>query len=94
VTLATIFYCLGFDTSLFVASYDSQGYDGGKVNSSQRAEVRGGWRKLHNEKLHSMYSSKRMTKTTELREEMGGPCVHIWKSYAYKTLLKELEGNI
>jgi hypothetical protein len=26
--LATIFYCLGFETSLFVASYDSQGYGG------------------------------------------------------------------
>jgi hypothetical protein len=27
--LVTIFYCLRFDTSLFVASYDSQGYGGG-----------------------------------------------------------------
>jgi hypothetical protein len=27
--LATIFYCFGFETSLFVASYDSQGYGGG-----------------------------------------------------------------
>jgi hypothetical protein len=27
--LATIFYCLRFETSFFVASYDSQGYDGG-----------------------------------------------------------------
>jgi hypothetical protein len=27
--LATIFYCLRFETSLFVASYDSQGYVGG-----------------------------------------------------------------
>jgi hypothetical protein len=27
--LATIFYCLNFETSLFVASYDSQGYCGG-----------------------------------------------------------------
>jgi hypothetical protein len=27
--LATIFYCLRFETSLFVASYDSQGYSGG-----------------------------------------------------------------
>jgi hypothetical protein len=27
--LATTFYCLRFETSLFVASYDSQGYDGG-----------------------------------------------------------------
>ena len=27
--LATVFYCLRFETSLFVASYDSQGHDGG-----------------------------------------------------------------
>jgi hypothetical protein len=27
--LATIFYCLRFETSLFVTSYDSQGYGGG-----------------------------------------------------------------
>jgi hypothetical protein len=26
--LATIFYCLRFETSLFVASYDSQGHGG------------------------------------------------------------------
>jgi hypothetical protein len=29
VGLATIFYCLRFETSLFVASYDTQGYSGG-----------------------------------------------------------------
>jgi hypothetical protein len=28
VGLVTIFYCLRFETSLFVASYDSQGYSG------------------------------------------------------------------
>jgi hypothetical protein len=27
--LATIFYCLTFETSLFVASYDLQGHGGG-----------------------------------------------------------------
>jgi hypothetical protein len=27
--LATIFYCLRFETSVFVASYDSQGHGGG-----------------------------------------------------------------
>jgi hypothetical protein len=27
--LATIFYCLRFDTSIFIASYDSQGHGGG-----------------------------------------------------------------
>jgi hypothetical protein len=29
VVLATVFYCLRVKTSLFVASYDSQGYGGG-----------------------------------------------------------------
>jgi hypothetical protein len=29
VRLVTIFYCLRFETSLFVASYDSRGYGGG-----------------------------------------------------------------
>jgi hypothetical protein len=29
VGLATIFYCLRFEISLFVASYDLQGYGGG-----------------------------------------------------------------
>jgi hypothetical protein len=29
LSLATIFYCLSFDTFLFVASYDSQGHGGG-----------------------------------------------------------------
>jgi hypothetical protein len=29
VGLADIFYCLRFETSLFVASYESQGYGGG-----------------------------------------------------------------
>jgi hypothetical protein len=29
VELVTVFYCLRFETSLFLASYDSQGYSGG-----------------------------------------------------------------
>jgi hypothetical protein len=38
--LATIFYCLRFDTSLFVASYDSQGHGGGIRPASKRAARR------------------------------------------------------
>jgi hypothetical protein len=34
LVLATIFYCLRFETSHFVASYDSQGHGGGRVESS------------------------------------------------------------
>jgi hypothetical protein len=33
--LATIFYCLRFETSLFVASYDSQGHSGQSQSQSQ-----------------------------------------------------------
>jgi hypothetical protein len=39
VGLATIFYCLRFETSLFVASYDSQGYGGGIDPASTREFV-------------------------------------------------------
>jgi hypothetical protein len=34
--LATMFYCLRFETSLFVASYDSQGYGRGVLPASTR----------------------------------------------------------
>jgi hypothetical protein len=35
--LATIFYCLRFETSLFVASYNSQGYGGGQSQSQSQS---------------------------------------------------------
>jgi hypothetical protein len=43
VGLATIFYCLRFETSLFVASYDSQGY-GGHIRP--RLHTGGEWTEL------------------------------------------------
>jgi hypothetical protein len=42
VRLVTIFYCLGFETSVFVASYDSQNYGGGirpRLHNSQISHV-------------------------------------------------------
>jgi hypothetical protein len=49
--LATIFYCLSFETSLFVASYDSQGHGGGirpeaeaEVEVEEEAEAEAYWR--------------------------------------------------
>jgi hypothetical protein len=40
-----------------------------------RNEVTGGWRKLHNEELHNLYSSPAIIRMTKLKEnEMGGAC--------------------
>jgi hypothetical protein len=37
--LATIFYCLRFETSLFVVSYDSQGHGGGIRQSQSQSHI-------------------------------------------------------
>jgi hypothetical protein len=41
IGLVTVFYCLRFETSLFVASYDSQGYGGG-IRPRIRSDIRTG----------------------------------------------------
>jgi hypothetical protein len=33
-----------------------------------------GWRRLHNEKLHNLYTSPNTIRVTKLRIEMGGAC--------------------
>jgi hypothetical protein len=39
----------------------------------KRDEVTGGWRKLHNEELHSLYSSPSIIRIDKVKEdEMGG----------------------
>jgi hypothetical protein len=41
-----------------------------RIFEPKRAEVTGGWRKLHNEELHNLYSSPstiRMVKSTSMR---------------------------
>jgi hypothetical protein len=54
--LATIFYCLRFETSLFVASYDSQGHGGGI-----RPRLHAGYEKLL-KAVFSMRSAPRLHK--------------------------------
>jgi hypothetical protein len=49
--LATVFYCLRFETSTFVASYDSQGHDGGI-----RARLHNGLRTDHTEKSMGVFT--------------------------------------
>jgi hypothetical protein len=41
----------------------------------KRDEVTGGWRKLHNEELHGLYSSPSIVKSDQSKEdEMGEAC--------------------
>jgi hypothetical protein len=61
-----------------------------RIFGPKRDEVTGGWRKLHNEELHNLYSSSiiRMIKSRRMRwaghvERMGPKRKHIgflWKS--------------
>jgi hypothetical protein len=41
-----------------------------RIFGSERDEVTGEWRKLHNKELHELYSSPSRT----IKDEMGGPC--------------------
>jgi hypothetical protein len=42
-----------------------------RICGPKRDEVTGGWRKLHNEELHNLYSSPSIIR---MNDEMGGSC--------------------
>jgi hypothetical protein len=45
----------------------------------KRDEVTGGWRKLHNEELHNLYSSPSIIRMIKFKDdEMGGSCNTNW----------------
>jgi hypothetical protein len=63
------------------------------VFGPKRDEVKGGWRKLHNEELSDLYSSRsiiRMIKLRRLAGHMAGIGV---KRYAYRLLVRKPEGK-
>jgi hypothetical protein len=39
-----------------------------------KEEVAGGWRRLHNEELHNLYSSPDIIRVINSRVEIGGTC--------------------
>jgi hypothetical protein len=42
-----------------------------KIFGLKRDEVTGGWRKLHNEELHNLYSSQSITRMSKSRRMRG-----------------------
>jgi hypothetical protein len=46
-----------------------------RIFGPNRDEVTGGWRKLHNEELHNLYSSPSVIRMNQVKEdEMGRAC--------------------
>jgi hypothetical protein len=57
-------------------------------------EIIGGWRKLHNEELHNLYSSSNIIRTIKLRRMRWARHVaRMWKRNAYRILVAEPEGK-
>jgi hypothetical protein len=50
-----------------------------RIFGSKRDEVRGEWRRLHNEKLNDLYSSLNIIRVIKRKNnEMGGVCSTMW----------------
>jgi hypothetical protein len=66
-----------------------------RIFGRKRDEVTGGWRKLHKEELHNLYTSPsiiRMTKSRRMR--LAGHVVRMGeKRNAYRILVGKLEGK-
>jgi hypothetical protein len=56
-------------------------------------EVRGGWRKLHNEELHNLYSSPRIIRMIKSRRMRWAGHVAWMGRSAYRILVEKPEGK-
>jgi hypothetical protein len=67
----------------------------GRIFGSERDEMTGGWRKLHNEELHNLYSSQNIIRIIKSRRMRGA--VHVArmgvKRNAYRILMGRTEGK-
>ena len=45
-----------------------------RIFGSKRDEVRGEWRRLHNEELYALFSSPNIIRAIQSRRQMGGAC--------------------
>jgi hypothetical protein len=64
-----------------------------RIFEPKRDEVTGEWRKLHNEELHSLYSSPDIIRQVKANE-VGGACsTHRRGEKVYKVLVGKPEGK-
>jgi hypothetical protein len=66
-----------------------------RIFGPKRDEMTGGWRKLHNEELHNLYSSQSIIRMIKLmRMSWAGRAARMGeKKGGYKVLLGKLEGK-
>ncbi|PNF19216.1 hypothetical protein B7P43_G08967, partial [Cryptotermes secundus] len=66
-----------------------------RIFGPKRDEVTGGWRKLHNEELHNLYSSPSIIRIIKpKRMKWAGYVARIWeKKNAYRILVEKPEGK-
>jgi hypothetical protein len=69
--------------------------DFSSVRLSKRDEVTGGWRKLHNEELHDLYSSPSIIRIIKARRmRWAGQVARLGeKKNAYRLLVRKTEGK-
>jgi len=66
-----------------------------RVFEPEREEFAGGWRKLHNEKLHNLYASRniiRLFKSRRMRWMVNVVCMREMRN-AYKIMVRKHEGE-
>jgi hypothetical protein len=63
-----------------------------RIVGPKRDEVTGGYRKLHNEELHNVYSLPNII-SHQVKDEMGRACSMHGERRAYRILVRKLEGK-
>jgi hypothetical protein len=66
-----------------------------RIYGPKRDEVTGGWRKLHNEELHNLYSLQWGNQNEVKEDEMGRACsMHGEKRNECRIMVGRPEGNV